>query len=180
MLELGRCYFLGIGTDKDPEQAFKNFERSANTGSCEGIFYLGCCYLTGQGGKADRKQAVKLFNVAADKGSPKALIALLLLEEKQPAGTPLSKFFYGDDGAANAENKSAQNSTAAARRAICLKYGIGTVKRPKWAFRLLKKLSGDDSRLNFELGDSCEQYRSESRNIYKALGAYKKAFGAGI
>lgn len=179
MLELGKCYFLGNGTGKDYEQAFKNFEKSADTGNREGIFYLGCCYLTGQGVKADRKQAVRLFNAAADKGCPRALIALLLLKEKQPSGASLSKFFYGDDGAADAENKGIQNSTAAVRRAVCLKYGIGTVKRPKSAFRLLEKLSGNDSRLNFELGGSCEQYRSESRNIYKALGVYKKAFQGG-
>ena len=179
MLELGKCYFLGEGIGKNPEQAFKNFERAANAGNREGIFYLGCCYLTGQGVKADPGKAVKLFNVAVDKSSPRALIALLLLKEKLPKGASLSSFFYGDDGAGNAENKKAQNSTAAARRAICLKYGIGTVKRPKWAFRLLKKIAGDDPRLNFELGNSCEQYRSESRNIFKALGAYKKAFRGG-
>ena len=178
-VQLGKCYFTGQGTDGDFKKAFENFEKAANAGNLEGIFYLGCCYLAGQGTKVDRKRAIRLFNVAAEKGNPRALIALLLLKEKHPSGTPLSGFFYGDDSVAHAENKKVQNSTYSVRRAICLKYGIGTVKRAKWAFALLKKLAGNDPGLNFELGNSCEQYRLENKNIYKALGAYKKSFQGG-
>ncbi|MDD5728307.1 MAG: hypothetical protein PHV59_07080 [Victivallales bacterium] len=179
--ELGKCYFLGIGTAEDPDAAFKNFEQAAHGGDSDGTFYLACCYLTGQGVEADRERALRLFAAAADRdeGSPRARIALLLLGEKAPAGTPLSKFFYGDDGAASAEVRRAGNSTAVARRALGLKYGIGTVKRPEQALKLLAGLPERDAGMEFEFGDSCEQYRSEVINRNRALGAYEKAFRGG-
>jgi TPR repeat protein len=47
--EVGRCYYLGKGTEKDLDKAFEWFSRSASHGDASGLYNLGCCYYYGNG-----------------------------------------------------------------------------------------------------------------------------------
>ena len=95
-VKLGMCYQEGSGTKGDSKEAFVWFQKAAHENNAEGIFRLACCYLLGKGVEKDKKQAIKLFISAAEKNSPRALIALLFLQENDSE----SQFFYGNDKAA--------------------------------------------------------------------------------
>jgi len=174
-VKLGMCYQQGLGTKKDPQEAFKWFKKAAYEDNAEGIFRLACCYLLGEGVEKDRKQAVKLFIRAAKKSSPRALIALLFLQENNS----LSPFFHGDDKAANDESATKKNSSYLSRRAISLKYGIGTVKSAEKALKYLAQSSKYNHWMTFELADSYEYSKNRSRDFYKAIGLYKNAIAKG-
>ena len=174
-VKLGACYQAGLGTKKDLDEAFKLFEKAANSGNPEGIFKLACCYLLGQGVKKDKKQAVKLFKIAAVKSSPRALIALLFLQE----GNLQSSFFTGNDKAASDESKNSKNGSYYSRRAISLKYGIGTTASRSKALKFLQRSSKYNHWMAFELADSYENNRNKSREFYKAINLYKKSVTKG-
>jgi hypothetical protein len=174
-LELGKAYQLGAGTPKNPDEAFKWFEKAAKENDPEGIFRLGCSYLTGEGVDKDRKKAVKLFQSAVKKASPRALLALLLLAENNPD----SSFFRGDDSTANDAPVNKQKNTYLGRRAICLKYGIGTVKDTDKALKLLQQAPKGNPLIAFELADSYESESDKSKAFYNAVNLYKEAAAQG-
>ncbi len=174
-VKLGTCYQTGLGTKKDPEKAFKLFKKAANANNVEGIFKQACCYLLGQGVEKNIKQAVKLFKSAIVKSSPRALIALLLIQE----GNLQSSFFSGNDKAANDESKDSKNSSYYSRRAISLKYGIGTPVSAKKALKFLQRSSRYNHWMAFELADSYENSKNKSREFYKAVNLYKRAIAKG-
>ena len=175
-VELGKCYRTASGTKKGPDEAFKWLEKASEANNPEGGFNLGVCYLLGEGVKTDGKKALKLFTRAADLGSPRALLALLLLQERSSF---YSTFFRGNDHAANDESPNSKNSTYFCRRAICLKYGIGTEKSSDKALELLRKYSGNNRWMAFELGDSYEAEDNRARDFFKAAGAYASAAARG-
>ncbi len=178
-VKLGKCYQEAFGTEKNPGEALKWFKLATEENNPEGIFRLACCYLLGKGLEKDRKQAIKLFTRAAQYASPRALIALLLLQENNSPDSPSSPFFYGGDKAGNAECTHKKNSTYAGRRAICLKYGIGTVKSPEKALSLLYRSAKYNHWMAFELADSYGSNKNKSRNLYTATGLYRKAAAMG-
>ena len=171
LVKLGLCYQTGNGTKKDIEKAFECFKKAAYKNNPEGIFRLACCYLLGQGVEENRGKAVELFKQAVKRSSPRALIALLLLQENDSQ----SSFFSGNDKAASKKSKNKKNSSYSSRRAISLKYGIGTVKSAKKALKYLLKSSKYNHWMAFELADSCENNKNKSRNFYKAINLYKRA-----
>lgn len=174
-VKLGSCYRTGSGTVIDVDEAFKLFKKAADKNNSEGIFKLACCYLLGQGVEKNKEQALKLFKTAAGKSSPRALIALLFLQEKDSQ----SPFFRGDDKAASDESKTPKNSSYSSRRAICLKYGIGTPESRNNAFKLLQRSSEYNHWMTFELADSYETSQSKSKDFYKAINLYKNAITKG-
>jgi hypothetical protein len=174
-VKLGSCYQSGTGTETDLDEAFKWFEKASDANVPEGIFKLACCYLLGQGVKENRERALKLFRTAALKSSPRALIALLLLQENDQQ----SPFFRGDDKAANDESKNRKNSSYSSRRAICLKYGIGTPESKQKALVFLQRNSKYNHWMAFELADSYETGRNNSRDLLRAINLYKNAAAKG-
>ena len=65
------------------------------------------------------------------------------------------------------------------RRAISLKYGIGTVKSSKKALKFLHQSSKYNHWMAFELADSFVRNKNKARDYYKAIGLYKKAVAKG-
>jgi TPR repeat protein len=174
-VKLGMCYQKGRGTKRDTKEAFSWFKKAANENNPEGIFRLACCYLLGKGVEKDGKQAVELFVSAAKKSSPRALIALSFLQENNS----LSQFFAGNDKVASDESATKKNSSYLSRRAICLKYGIGTVKSAGKSLKFLRQSSKYNHWMTFELADSYECSKNKSRDFYKAIGLYKNAIAKG-
>ena len=174
-VKLGMYYQLGHGTKQDDKKAFDCFEKAGGRNNVEGIFRLACCYFLGQGVEKNQKEALKLFKIAAKRYSPRALIALLLLQENNSQ----SSFFSGNDKAANDEFKSFKNSSYSARQAICYKYGIGVVKSREKALQYLQRSSRYNHWMAFELADSYEKSKYKSRDLYKAINLYKNAIAKG-
>jgi len=71
-VQLGYCYERGIGTQADPQEAFKWYERAAQDGDEVGCNNLGYCYEQGLGVQADQEEAVRWYQAAVDRGMPLA------------------------------------------------------------------------------------------------------------
>ena len=57
LFELGECYRLGLGTEKDRAQAFIHYRMAADAGSREAAEQLAECYRKGLGVNVNRKAA---------------------------------------------------------------------------------------------------------------------------
>src|SRR5207248_9372860 len=62
---LGECYELGNGVDKDEIKAFGYYKKSAENGYMCAIFQLGYCYVNGIGIEIDKEKGFELYNEAA-------------------------------------------------------------------------------------------------------------------
>ena len=174
-VKLGSCYRAGRGTAADLNEAFKWFKKASDANNPEGIFKLACCYLLGQGVEMNKERALGLFRTAVLKSSPHALIALLFLQENDLRNA----FFKGDDKAANYDSKNEKNSSYSARRAICLKYGVGMPESKQKALKFLQRSSKYNHWMAFELADSYENNQNNSRDLLRAISLYKNAVAKG-
>ena len=68
----GVCYEFGIGTEKNYEQAFLNYKKSAEKGFAPAMHYLAYAYFKGQGVEQDLKKGFAWELKAAEAGIPQA------------------------------------------------------------------------------------------------------------
>lgn len=80
--EMGRCYALGDGVQRDAEKAFEWFEKAADNGFPIAQCNLALCYLRGDGTPKDYGKAIQYLQKSANQGYPKAEmdLGLLLME----------------------------------------------------------------------------------------------------
>ena len=69
---LGYCYEVGLGVDRDLDLAFKCYQRAAKAGSARGQYNLGVCYALGIGVDKNLDAAIESMNKAAKSGDRKA------------------------------------------------------------------------------------------------------------
>ena len=69
---LGKCYYKGLGTTKNYNQAFKYLLEAANNGDCESMRLLAACYRYGRGTAANRTKENEWVEKAAKCGDDKA------------------------------------------------------------------------------------------------------------
>lgn len=69
---LGKCYYKGLGTTKNYNQAFKYLLEAANNGDCESMRLLAACYRYGRGTTANRTKENEWVEKAAKCGDEKA------------------------------------------------------------------------------------------------------------
>lgn len=69
---LGFCYYKGLGTTKNYNQAFKYLLEAANNGDCESMRLLAACYRYGRGTAANRTKENEWVEKAAKCGDDKA------------------------------------------------------------------------------------------------------------
>ena len=79
---IGDMYFHGEGVEKNYNEAFKWFRKSAEQGNAIGQYNLGRMYNNGEGVKQDKKEAIKWFRKSAEQGNEKAKEALKKIGEK--------------------------------------------------------------------------------------------------
>ena len=72
-MALARIYEEGIGVDKNPAEAFKNYLACAELGDVEAMALVGNCYLYGEGVKKDTKAAFGWNEKAAMEGNERAI-----------------------------------------------------------------------------------------------------------
>ncbi|MDI2091741.1 tetratricopeptide repeat protein [Commensalibacter oyaizuii] len=76
-IDLGQWYLKGTnGVKKNYNKAKAIFQKLADQGNAEGLYYLGLCYRLGYGVTKDFRKAVELNEAAADKGDTKSAIYL--------------------------------------------------------------------------------------------------------
>ena len=72
MCNLGYCYEVGLGIDRDCEEAVKWYKKAANGGNARAQYNLGICYDAGIGVDRDPDKAYDLISSAARDGDPLA------------------------------------------------------------------------------------------------------------
>lgn len=70
------CYFTGIGTEKNINEAWKWYAKAAERGDLEARYRLGCLYRDGMGVKQNDAEATYWFRKAALNGHALALLNL--------------------------------------------------------------------------------------------------------
>jgi len=73
---LGIMYLQGKGVDRSDAEAFKLFQKAAESGHIEANFYLGQCYQEGLGVVISAEKAIKCHLKNAKKGYPPSQLAL--------------------------------------------------------------------------------------------------------
>lgn len=76
LLNLGKCYLMGIGTTESPTEAVRYFEKAADAGNVEAIYRLGNSYYYGIGNPKDYSIAISYFEKASRQDYAAALYAL--------------------------------------------------------------------------------------------------------
>lgn len=71
-IELGSCYYRGLGVSKDLTKAVEWEQKAAEQGYAFAQNYLGLCYYNGWGVSKDLTKAVELFRKAAEQGYAQA------------------------------------------------------------------------------------------------------------
>lgn len=66
---LGDCYFLGNGVEKDLKEAVKWYKLAAEQGSADVQYDLGDCYYLGNGVEVDYKESLKWYRLSAEQGN---------------------------------------------------------------------------------------------------------------
>ncbi len=97
---LGVCYELGIGVEKDENKAFDFYQKSAENGCINAIFQLGYCYVNGIGIEVNKDKGFELYNEAAGKKDE-------LQYEIDERVNDLNKIKYWFQKAAKGDNKVA-------------------------------------------------------------------------
>ena len=106
MYNVAKCYQLGRGMEKDPEEAVRWFQQAAENDDVPALLYLGVTSLNEDVGK---DQALRYLERAAELGSTEAMVSLgkSFAREDKPAraarwfkkaavaGDADGEFFYG-------------------------------------------------------------------------------------
>lgn len=85
MYYLAFCFYYGVGTEVNLQQAFTYFDKSARLGLASAIYNVGICYYQGIGTPVNNLEAIKWFSRISNLGLAKAhyALALTLLKEKR-------------------------------------------------------------------------------------------------
>lgn len=92
LFQVGKCYILGNGVEKDYIKARKFLEKAAKKGHAKAHFFIGLLYFNGHGVEQDLDQANRWFKMADERGfsEGKQILRVLAL------GYDESLYFGGD------------------------------------------------------------------------------------
>ncbi|GES92221.1 Sel1-like repeat protein [Rhizophagus clarus] len=129
---IGQCYELGIGIDKNYFKAFCYYENSYKLDYLESYFQLGYFYINGLGTKINRKKGFQLYNKAA--GKNKNFNILSYYKKEKEINNVLDKVIYEYYKAAGDDNKD-----ALCKLGEIYELGKGVCKNKIRAFAFYKK-----------------------------------------
>ena len=81
-VNLGKCYLYGIGTNENPSEAARWFQKAAKRGNIEALFLMGDSFFYGIGNPKDYEIAFDYYTKAADNEFAPAIYALGLCYEQ--------------------------------------------------------------------------------------------------
>ncbi|CAI2163881.1 1800_t:CDS:2 [Funneliformis geosporum] len=130
-------YFMecAIGTAQDKYEAFKYYQKSADSKDSNGQYFLGRCYYRGYGIKQDRKKAFQFLKTSSDNGNSRGQWMLGFCYERG-YGTVKDPTQAFNQFLASAE---AGNVTSQMELGRCYEEGIGTKKNIQLAIECYEK-----------------------------------------
>lgn len=160
---LGYCYAVGIGVEKDKEKAAQLYIRAAEAGNAKAMCNIGVLYEYGHGIPQSYRDAAEWFRRSAENGYSRGMTnyACLLRD-----GNEVDR-----DPAAAAEWFRRSGSPRAKRLlALMMLKGDGIPQDTECARLLLEEASASDSKAMVLLGDMVVDTDRE-----RAIGLYKRA-----
>ena len=79
--KLAEGYYYGRGRDKSLKLALQLWERAAELGNAEALYYYGVCHYYGDGLARDKEAAFSLWEQAAQQGHTGAQMSLATLRD---------------------------------------------------------------------------------------------------
>ncbi len=144
MIYLGRCYYEGIGVEKDATKAVYWFRKAAELGDGEAMEYLAKCYRDGTGVEKDITKAVEWYCKEADKG------VLSAIKEVKKIAPEKAVQYYRKCAEAGSER-------AMYRLSECYLEGTGVEKDEEQAKQWLRKAADKNYNPAKELLQKLEQ-----------------------
>lgn len=174
--QIGICYYLGIGVDKNYDRAVFYFSNAAGQGEPIAQYYLGNCYLQGDGVNKNEEKAAEWFKKASDQGN-------------LDAQTEFGRCFYHGIGVEKDYNKAVEFYSKSAEQGhpkaqnclgICYENGYGVKKDLRLAFEwYLKSAQQGYSSGQFNLGNCYYYGNGVLQNYSEAVKWYHKAADQG-
>ena len=147
LFNLGLCYKLGDGVEKDNKKAFKYFLKGALLGCSASQVEVGSCYFYGNGIDTDKVEAISWYKKAALQGNDRGQLNLGYAYSNGE-GVPKDH-----TAAFNWYSKAAQNDNEAAKYNLVIAYYYGhgiNIDKSK-AMELLDELCENEFELALEL-----------------------------
>ncbi len=169
---LGNCYALGKGVEKNLREAVKWYRKAAEQGDALAQCNLGACYDLGYGVEKNLSEAVKWYRKAAEQGNAPAQYNLGICYdfgkgvEKNP--TEAVKWY----------RKAAEQGLAPAQfgLGICYENGEGVEKNPTEAVKWYRKAAEQGiAEAQFILGVCYDLGNGVEKNLREAVKWYRKA-----
>ena len=169
---LGICYKLGQGVDKDEKKAVEWYAKAAEQGLASAQCNLGVCYDYGQGVDKDEKKAAEWYTKAAEQGYAQAQFNLGVFYNN---GTGVAK---DEAKAAEWYAKAAEQgfATAQCNLGVCYEFGTGVAKDFSQAVAWYRKAAEQgNANAQCNLGVCYNNGTGVAKDIKKAIELYTKA-----
>lgn len=171
LLNLAKCYDIGIGCNVNMEKAKRLYQKSIDKGNTDAIFNLGLCYID----EHENDKAINMLKMAVDRGHSEAQC---LLGEYYYEGIIVDK---NQELAMELLKKSSDQGLSKAQYKLALKYRFNEdVKDIVKAYELFYISSDEcgDSRINLDMIDRelIRMYENKKVNIDELIGIYQITF----
>jgi TPR repeat protein len=173
---LGVCYMLGRGVERNEREAAKWFRKAAELGDVHAQFNLGLCCDEGQGVERDEREAAKWYRKAAEQGDADAQFNLGLCYAE---GQGVER---DEREAAKWFRKAAEQGDADAQFNLGLCYAEGRgEKRDQWEAANWYRKAADQGHAGAQcnLGACYMRGRGVGRDEREAATCYRKAADQG-
>lgn len=141
LVDLGNCFYYGIGTQVDQKRAFELFTRAKEQGKNEAALIVAGCYLEGTGIEKNIEQGMQLLQKIASEGNCKALIFLARIYEEGLYNQAIDNIKYFE---CITRAVVLGDITAKYKLAISYLYGIGVNADPKFGYIILEQMAKED------------------------------------
>ena len=172
LFRVAKFYDLGIGTNKNHEDAVKWYRKAAEQGHATAQCNLEICYATGDGVAENLKEAVKWYSKAAEQGHAAAQNYLgVCLHEGKGVEKNYEEAVIWYRKAAEQGYATAQNNLG-----LCYEFGRGVEKNYEEAVKWYTKAAEQGhAKAQFFLGWCYEKGQGVEKNYEEAVKWYTKA-----
>lgn len=176
MLLTAKQFYEGASQERNHHLAAELFERCAEAGNVDAMFYLGLCYINGNGVTKDPNRAVHFYRRAAEKGHLTAKTNLAVCYERgkgvEKNEQLAIKFFQ--------EAAREGEPLAMTHLGSCYYHGTGVGRDEGIAVRLYQQATDrGDVRAMTYLGVCYEKGTGVQENASRAFNLYQKAASKG-
>lgn len=178
----GSCYANGVGVDKNPNEAFKWYQKAADEGNVEAMKSLGDCYQKGMGVNKNLKEGFEWYQKAVNNGHIVAMFELGICYEFGVGvdKNPNDAVNWYQKGAEKVNADTCGNADAMHRLGLCYRRGVGFKSDTEEALKWFRKGADNGSTDAMDSLAYCYQKGiGVNRNPEEAMKWYRQAADKG-